>query len=566
MKFKFRNAGASILLGILMVAVGSNLKAQEVQDNAMKFGRLLRLIDSYYVDSTKINDLTEKAIVEVLRNLDPHSVYISKEEVEKMNEPLQGNFEGVGISFNVFKDTLLVVTTVPGGPSEKVGLRAGDRIVQVDAKVIANIGLKNTDVYDLLRGKKGTRVDLKVKRKGEPNLLDFTVIRDKIPINSLDASYMLDDNTGYIKLNKFAATTTNEFFEAIKALKTSSKLNSLVLDLRGNGGGYLTAAIELADQFLAAYKLVVYTSGLHAEKKEYNATPLGELEQGKLVILIDESSASASEIVSGAIQDWDRGVLIGRRSYGKGLVQQPFPLTDGSMIRLTTAHYYTPSGRCIQKPYADGVDAYQKDYMHRIETGELFSKDSVAQNKAEKYLTKTSKRTVYGGGGIMPDVFIPLDTSKYYVYYNMLNRRNVVYTTVLGIMDQNRSDFTQKYPDFKTFNDKFAVSDEMVDKVLAAGEKAVGDVPEMVIPEEGENVKTVIKPKEVKKEEPYKPDPKSIEFARPLLKKQIKGLIARDLFSMSEYFQVMNADDTAIKKALEVINKRGEYEKILTGR
>ena len=566
MKFKFRNAGASILLGILMVAVGSNLKAQEVQDNAMKFGRLLRLIDSYYVDSTKINDLTEKAIVEVLRNLDPHSVYISKEEVEKMNEPLQGNFEGVGISFNVFKDTLLVVTTVPGGPSEKVGLRAGDRIVQVDAKVIANIGLKNTDVYDLLRGKKGTRVDLKVKRKGEPNLLDFTVIRDKIPINSLDASYMLDDNTGYIKLNKFAATTTNEFFEAIKALKTSSKLNSLVLDLRGNGGGYLTAAIELADQFLTAYKLVVYTSGLHAEKKEYNATPLGELEQGKLDILIDESSASASEIVSGAIQDWDRGVLIGRRSYGKGLVQQPFPLTDGSMIRLTTAHYYTPSGRCIQKPYADGVDAYQKDYMHRIETGELFSKDSVAQNKAEKYLTKTSKRTVYGGGGIMPDVFIPLDTSKYYVYYNMLNRRNVVYTTVLGIMDQNRSDFTQKYPDFKTFNDKFAVSDEMVDKVLAAGEKAVGDVPEMVIPEEGENVKTVVKPKEVKKEEPYKPDPKSIEFARPLLKKQIKGLIARDLFSMSEYFQVMNADDTAIKKALEVINKRGEYEKILTGK
>ncbi len=566
MKFKFRNAGASILLGILMVTGGSNLKAQEVQDNAMKFGRLLRLIDSYYVDSTKINDLTEKAIVEVLRNLDPHSVYISKEEVEKMNEPLQGNFEGVGISFNVFKDTLLVVTTVPGGPSEKVGLRAGDRIVQVDAKVITNIGLKNTDVYDLLRGKKGTHVDLKVKRKGEPNLLDFTVIRDKIPINSLDASYMLDDNTGYIKLNKFAATTTNEFLESIKALKASSKLNSLVLDLRGNGGGYLTAAIDLADQFLTAYKLVVYTSGLHAEKKEYNATPLGELEQGKLVVLIDEGSASASEIVSGAIQDWDRGVLIGRRSYGKGLVQQPFPLTDGSMIRLTTAHYYTPSGRCIQKPYADGVDAYQKDYIHRIENGELFSKDSVTQNKAEKFLTKVSKRTVYGGGGIMPDVFIPLDTSKYYVYYNMLNRKNVVYTTVLGIMDQNRADYMQKYPDFKTFNDKFEVTDEMVEKVFAAGEKAGADVPDLVDPEEGDNGKPATKPKEVKKETPYKPDAKSIEFARPLLKKQIKGLIARDLFSVSHYFQVMNADDNAIKKALEVINKRGEYEKILTGK
>lgn len=566
MKFKLRNAGASFLLGILMVTVGSSLRAQEVQDNAMKFGRLMRLIDSYYVDSTKINDLTEKAIVEVLRNLDPHSVYISKAEVEKMNEPLQGNFEGVGISFNVFKDTLLVVATVPGGPSEKVGIRAGDRIVQVDAKVITNIGLKNTDVYDLLRGKKGTRVDMKVRRKGELSLLDFTVFRDKIPINSLDASYMLDDNTGYIKLNKFSATTTSEFFEAIKALKASSKLNSLVLDLRGNGGGYLTAAIELADQFLTAYKLVVYTSGLHAEKKEYNASPLGELEQGKLVVLIDEGSASASEIVSGAIQDWDRGVLIGRRSYGKGLVQQPFPLTDGSMIRLTTAHYYTPSGRCIQKPYSDGVDAYQKDYIHRMETGELFSKDSVAQNKAEEFLTKVSKRTVYGGGGIMPDVFIPLDTSKYYVYYNVLNRKNVIYPTVLGIIDQSRTDYLKKYPDFKTFNDKFEVTDDMVEKVFAAGEKAVADVPEYIEPEEGANGKPVAKPKEDKKQTPYKPDAKSIEFARPLLKKQIKGLIARDLFSVSHYFQVMNSDDNAIQKALEVINKRGEYEKILTGK
>ena len=565
MRFKNKIAGISILLGGMMVAGIGELKAQDVQENTMKFGRLLRLVDSYYVDSTKIGDLTEKAIVEVLRNLDPHSVYISKEEVEKMNEPLQGNFEGVGISFNVFRDTLMVVTTIPGGPSEKVGLRAGDRIVQVDAKKIAAIGLKNTDVYDLLRGKKGTKVDLKIKRKGELNILDFTVIRDKIPINSLDASYMLNENTGYIKLNKFSATTTSEFYDAIKALKASSKLNSLVLDLRGNGGGYLTAAIELADQFLTAYKLVVYTSGLHAEKKEYSATPLGELEQGKLVVLIDEGSASASEIVSGAIQDWDRGVLIGRRSYGKGLVQQPFPLTDGSMIRLTTAHYYTPSGRCIQKPYTDGVEAYQKDYMHRIENGELFSKDSVVQNKAEKFLTKTTKRTVYGGGGIMPDLFIPLDTSKYYVYYNTLNRKNVVYSGVLDIMDANRDAFKQKYTDFKTFNDKFEVTDEMVDKIIAAGDKIDADK----ITDDVDGTPVEAKPeknqKEVKKESP-KPDQKSIDFARPLLKKQMKGLIARDLFSISEYFQIMNGDDEAIKKAVEVINKRGEYEKILSGK
>ena len=565
MKFKFRNAGVSVLLGVMILAGGSELKAQDVQDNTMKFGRLLRLVDSYYVDSTKINDLTDKAIVEVLRNLDPHSVYISKEEVEKMNEPLQGNFEGVGISFNVFRDTLMVVTTIPGGPSEKVGLRAGDRIVQVDAKKIAAIGLKNTDVYDLLRGKKGTKVDMKIKRKGEPNLLDFTVIRDKIPINSLDASYMLNENTGYIKLNKFSATTTSEFFDAIKELKANSKLNSLVLDLRGNGGGYLTAAIELADQFLTAYKLVVYTSGLHAEKKEYSATPLGELEQGKLIVLIDEGSASASEIVSGAIQDWDRGVLIGRRSYGKGLVQQPFPLTDGSMIRLTTAHYYTPSGRCIQKPYTDGVDAYQKDYIHRIEKGELFSKDSVIQNKTEKFLTKVSNRTVYGGGGIMPDLFIPLDTSKYYIYYNTLNRKNVVYTGVLDIMDANRESFKLKYTDFKTFNDKFEVTDEMVDKIIAAGDKIDADK----LTDDGDGNPVEAKPEknanEVKKVS-SKPDQKSIDFARPLLKKQMKALIARDLFSVSHYFQIMNVEDDAIKKAIEVINKRGEYEKILSGK
>lgn len=565
MNFRNKITCFSILLGMIFITGSVELKAQDVQNSTAKFSRLLRLIDSYYVDSAKVDDLTEKAIVEVLRGLDPHSVYISKAEVEKMNEPLQGNFEGVGISFNVFHDTLMVVGTVPGGPSEKVGIRSGDRIVAVDTKNIAGIGLKNTDVYDYLRGKKGTKVDLQVRRKGEINLLDFTVIRDKIPINSLDASYMLNENTGYIKLNKFSATTTAEFFDAIKVLKATSKFNSLVLDLRGNGGGYLNAATELADQFLTAYKLIVYTSGTHAEKKEYSSTVLGELEQGKLVVLIDEGSASASEIVAGAIQDWDRGVLIGRRSYGKGLVQQPFPLTDGSMIRLTTAHYYTPSGRCIQKPYTDGVDAYQKDYLHRIEKGELFSKDSVIQNKTEKFLTKVSNRPVYGGGGIMPDLFVPLDTSKYYVYYNMLNRKNVVYTGVLDIMDANRNEFRQKFTDFKTFNDKFVITDEMVDKIMAAGDKI--DADKMTFDADGNPVegKSKENPKEIKKES-AKPDVKSIEFARPLLKKQMKALIARDLFSVSHYFQIMNAEDETIQKATEVISKKGEYENVLTGK
>jgi len=542
MILKFKHIGFSILLGALVLLGSTESMAQDVQNSTMKFGRLLRLVDSYYVDTTNVDVLTEKAIVEVLRSLDPHSVYISKEEVEKMNEPLQGNFEGVGISFNVFHDSLMVVTTVPGGPSEKVGIRAGDRIVSVDAKNIAGVGLKNAQVYDYLRGKKGTKVDLQVKRKGESALLDFTVIRDKIPINSLDASYMLDaymldENTGYIKLNKFSATTSSEFLEAIKNLKTNSKLNSLVLDLRGNGGGYLNAAIELADQFLSAFKLVVYTKGIHAELKEYNATAAGELEQGKLVVLIDEGSASASEIVAGAIQDWDRGVLIGRRSFGKGLVQQPFPLTDGSMIRLTTAHYYTPSGRCIQKPYTAGIDEYQKDNIKRMESGELFSKDSVVENKSEKFATKVSNRVVYGGGGVMPDIFIPLDTSKYYAYYNTLSRKNVVYTGVLDIMDTKRDELKQNFPDFKVYSEKFEVTDEMIEKIIAAGEK-----------------------------EGVKRDEKSIEFARPLMKKQMKAIIARDLFSMSHYFQIMNDDDEAIQKALESMSRKGSYEKFLSGK
>lgn len=537
MNSKYIRKGFSILLGMLLLAGGSELKAQDVQESTMKFGRLLRLIDSYYVDSTKIDDITEKAIVEVLRGLDPHSVYISKEEVAKMNEPLLGNFEGVGISFNVYRDTLLVVTTIAGGPSEKVGIRAGDRIVSVDSKNIAGVGLKNPAVYDYLRGKKGTKVALEVWRKGESNLLDFLIIRDKIPITSLDASYMLNQNTGYIKLNKFAATTTSEFSDAIQSLKAGSKLDNLVLDLRGNGGGYLSAATELADQFLPAFKLIVYTKGIRADKKEYNSTNDGTLEEGKLILLIDEGSASASEIVAGAIQDWDRGLIIGRRSFGKGLVQQPFPLTDGSMIRLTTAHYYTPSGRCIQKPYTDGIDAYRKDYLNRIENGELFSKDSIKQTDTLKYYTKINNRTVYGGGGIMPDLFIPLDTSKYYSYYNHLLRKNLVYTAVLEIMDANRENFVLKYPDFKTFEEKFEPSDEMIDKIIAEAEK--------------EGVKT---------------DDKSVEFARPLMKRQIKALVARDLFSTSHYFQIMNSDDETILKAMEVLTQKNAYEKLLSGK
>ena len=530
--FKLKSFGIGLLAFVLLMP--GMLHAQEsVQENQLKFARLLRLVEGYYVDTANITKLTEDAIVNLLSELDPHSTYISKEEVDKMNEPLKGNFEGIGISFNIYKDSLLVTTIIAGGPSEKVGLREGDRIVEVDGKNIAGIGLKNSDVFDLLRGEKGTEVHLKVFRKNEPELLSFKIIRDKIPIYSLDASYMIDKSTGYIKLNKFAATTNEEFETAMKELK-SDGIQNLILDLRGNGGGYLKSAIEISDQFLGDGKLVVYTEGLNDPKREYDASSSGEFETGNLIILVDEGSASASEIVTGAVQDWDRGLVIGRRSFGKGLVQKPFFLTDGSMVRLTTAHYYTPSGRCIQKPYEEGVSEYRKDYANRMTNGEMFSADSIHFDDNLKYKTLQNGRNVYGGGGIMPDIFIPLDTSHYYGYLNQLRRQNVTYNYVLDFVDRNRAELKSKYPDFETFNAKFKIGDDVIDEIVARGEK------------EG-----------VEKNE------ESLAFVKDDLKKELKAYIARDVFSRNDMYKVLNRDDEAILRALEVMKNQTEYKNLL---
>ncbi len=530
---KISNWGLLLLAIVLAIPFGKASAQETVQENQLKFARLLRLVDGYYVDSANVEQLTEDAIVHLLSELDPHSTYISKEEVAKMNEGLKGNFEGIGISFNIYKDTLLVTTTISGGPSEKVGLRAGDRIVEVDGKNVAGIGLKNSDVFDLLRGKKGTEVNLKIVRKTSPAPLDFKVIRDKIPIFSLDASYMLDESTGYIKLNKFSATTNDEFEEAIKELKTQN-LQNLVLDLRGNGGGYLNAAVAISDQFLNDDHLIVYTNGRNDPKRDYDATNNGYFEKGNLVILTDEGTASASEIVSGAVQDWDRGLIIGRRSFGKGLVQKPFFLTDGSMVRLTTAHYYTPSGRCIQKPYDDGVGEYKKDYFNRMSNGEMFSADSIHFDDDLKHKTLVNGRNVYGGGGIMPDIFVPLDTSHHYSYLNKLRRKNVTYNFVLDFVDQNRESIHQKYSDFEAFNENFKITDDVVAEVVERGVK-----------------------------EGVEKDVESLEFVKESLRKELKAYIARDLFSRNDMFKVLNGDDDVISKALEVLDNQKEYNNLL---
>ncbi|MCG8578510.1 MAG: S41 family peptidase [Bacteroidales bacterium] len=523
----------SLILSVAFMLGALITSAQVYDKNIQKLQLTYQLVNSLYVDSVDNEGLVEEAIVGMLKSLDPHSVYISADEVAAMNEPLDGSFEGVGIQFNILDDTLMVVNPVIGGPSEKVGIRAGDRIVGIDGENVAGIGIKNSDVFKYLRGKKGTKVNLSVLRRGAKDELKFIVTRDKIPLYSVEAAYMATPKTAYIKISRFALNTHDEFVEALEKLE-KEEYENLILDLRGNGGGYLKAAIDIADELLDKDKLLVYTEGLNSERRNHHASKKGMFEKGNLVVLIDEGSASASEIVSGAVQDWDRGLVLGRRSFGKGLVQRPFDFPDGSMIRLTIAEYYTPAGRCIQKDYTNGVDAYHNELGERYLHGELSNADSIHFDEALEYKTKVSGRTVYGGGGIMPDVFIAVDTTMYSDYYRDLVASGAVNRLILNYVDERRSELENHYQDYRTFNKEFAISDEIMELLIS----------------EGIN-------------EDIKENREELEISRPLIEAQLKALIARDLFSSSEYFQSINPISETYNKAIEIVESKRDYSQFL---
>lgn len=521
----------TILFSICVTQIEAQTHFKEMNqvETTKKMGSLLQIVNNFYVDTLDMPEVTEKAIIYTLKELDPHSSYISKEDVKKANEPLEGSFEGVGLTFQLFKDTILVIAPIPGGPSDKVGVMAGDKIITVDGENAFGEQIDNEWVMDHLRGKKGTEVTVGIYRRNNDDILDFTIVRDEIPINSMDAAFMLDKETGYIKLNRFAKNSLDEVNSAIAELK-SEGMQNLVFDLRGNSGGYLGTAMSITDELLEANELIVYTEGVNSPRQELKATAGGNFEEGKLVVLINEGSASASEIVSGAVQDWDRGMIIGRRSFGKGLVQRPFKLPDGSIIRLTIARYYTPSGRCIQSPYDNGSEEYYNDYISRMELGELMHPDSIDFPDSLRYKTKGG-RTVYGGGGIMPDVFVPFDTTRYNRVLTSLIRKGVINSFVNEYLDDNRKSILKKYPTFERFSTGFELSEKEYIEFIIQGEK----------------------------EEALTEDNKSM-LNESFVKLQLKALIARNLYETSSYFEVLAPADHEVNKAIELIQEETTYE------
>jgi len=516
------------VLMILMLMQASLLTAQSGQksdpkETSQKIAAALFYIENFYVDSVKPPKLVENAIINMLKELDPHSAYLSKEEIDAANEPLEGSFEGIGVTFQLHKDTILIVSPVPGGPSDKLGIQAGDKIIKINGEEAFGTKVNNKFVMDRLRGKKGSTVKISILRSGRKDLIDYTIVRDKIPINSVDASFMLPGNTGYIKLNRFSKTSMEEFHASMSQLGAQG-MENLILDLRSNSGGFLNTAVELSDEFLDAGKLIVYTEGLNSPRQEFQATQRGSFENGKLIVLINEASASAAEIVSGAVQDWDRGLVIGRRSFGKGLVQRPFQLPDGSVIRLTSARYHTPTGRSIQRPYEEGVESYYKDLFERNRRGELVNADSIHFPDSLKYTTKVLRRTVFGGGGIMPDVFVPLDSAIFTDYYSNLIRKGVFNRFTVEYSNRERTKLRKQYPAFDKFLKEFVIDEKLMADFLAMAAD--------------ENVEW--------HEQQFKQ-------SETMIKYQIKALIARNIWDMNAYWEVMAGFDDTLGRALEIL-------------
>jgi carboxyl-terminal processing protease len=517
-----------LLISALIFAVVPGRTQQfNPKSTTQKFASAMQIINFAYVDSVFEPELVEKAIIAMLKELDPHSQYISKENLQKSTEPLEGNFDGIGISFQVYKDTILVIAPVPGGPAEKLGIRAGDKIVMIDGEDATGTFVDNNYVFSRLRGDKGTTVDVSVLRKGRNKLIEYTITRDKIPINSIDAAFMATREIGYIKLNRFSRTSMDEFRKAIGELKDQG-MEKLILDLRGNSGGYLDVAVDLSDEFIGAGKMVLYTEGSSSPRRKYKSTYRGEFEEGKLVVLIDEGSASASEIVAGAVQDWDRGIIVGRRSFGKGLVQRPYYLPDSSVIRLTIARYYTPTGRCIQKPYDEGYEQYYDDLFKRLESGELTSMENINFPDSLKYYTP-NKRVVYGGGGVMPDVFVPWDSTRYTDFYVDLLSKGIFNDYVLSYIDNERNSLTRKYHTFEQFDEDFKIDDEFMEKFLVyAAQKEIT------------------------------PQNDDLLLSSELIRMQMKALVARNLFEFKSYFQVITQIDEGFRTAISVL-KNDQY-------
>lgn len=523
----------SVVLTLLFITNCIFAQWGDVNDaGARKIGEVYSYIDRLYVDSVDHDAITEAAIVSMLEELDPHSTYISAEDVRDANQRIDGSFVGVGIRFQIVKDTLYVVNSIPNGPAQKVGVMAGDKIIKIEEELVAGIGLKNNDVREKLLGEKGSKVKVSILRKSKEGLIDFTITRDKIPVHSVISKYMVDDKVGYIKLTNFSRTTKDEVKTAIKELKKSG-MEDLILDLQGNTGGLLYAAKYVADEFLADDRLIVYSKGRAQPKSVLLADEKGQFEKGRLVVLIDEGSASASEIVAGAIQDWDRGLLVGRRTFGKGLVQRPVELSDGSQIRLTIARYYTPSGRFIQKPYKD-LDAYRKDYYERFMGGEMMSKDSVKINDSLKFETMVQKRLVYGGGGIMPDEFVPLDTSEYSEYYKDVSRSGVINSFALNYADDKRNEIKQNYEDLSAFISDFEADEDFMSTFFEYAEK--------------EDTSLV-----------YNAD--DYELSGDLIRARLKAMIGQNIWDYTAYYQIINPKNEIFMRGYEIL-RGNRYDKM----